>query len=259
MKAFDAEAFQALRRGAWGSELRRFDRLASTQDAAREAARGGATAGCVVLAEEQSAGRGRWGRRWEAPAGSSLLFTLLLERGAARPGALPLALGLGALRALRGLGLGEAGLKWPNDLLWRGLKLGGLLVEQAGEGLLVGCGLNVTQAPGDFPPELRGRAASLAQTGLDCGREALLAALLQAWEEVLVRLGPGDLGPLLPELLASDALLGRPCRVLSGGRELSGLCLGPDAEGALGLRLESGQELRLHSAEAVELRPLAVP
>jgi BirA family biotin operon repressor/biotin-[acetyl-CoA-carboxylase] ligase len=258
MNVFNVGAFQSARRGAFGTDLRWHAILDSTQDGAREALASGAVQGCVVLAEEQRAGRGRWGRSWRAEAGSGLLFTVVLAPGpSVAPASLPVALGIASVQALRALGLSDVSLKWPNDLWWRERKLGGLLVEQAGSFLLAGCGLNITQSETDWPDGLRGQAVSLRQAGLKASREAVLAALLGTWESVLPVWSKGGLEAFRAELDAYDALLGRDCRVGLGRDTLQGRVLGVASDGSLRLGLPDGQERRLQAAQAMELRPLA--
>ena len=260
---FDPAGFQAARRGSWGADLRWHERLASTQDAAEAALRQGAGEGCVVLAEQQDAGRGRWGKQWESRAGLSLLFTVLIRAAPAGPpaaaplnlGQLPLVLGLATAQALRGLGLADAACKWPNDVWWRGRKLGGLLVEGRGQGLLAGCGLNVGQTTDDFPPELRSAAASLDQAGLGLPRETVLAAVLQAWEAGVQRWRADGWAAVAAEWPAHDALAGQRCSLNSGGKRHQGKVMGLAPDGALRLALDQGGCLDFHSAEVEHLRP----
>jgi BirA family biotin operon repressor/biotin-[acetyl-CoA-carboxylase] ligase len=260
---FDAARFQAERRGAWGAELRWHDRLGSTQDEAAAVLKAGAAEGCVILAEQQDAGRGRWGKQWEGRPGLSLLFTVLIRTPLAglAPGAtpnlgqLPLVLGLATAQALRGLGLAGAACKWPNDVWWQGRKLGGLLVESRSTGLLAGCGLNVGQGPEDFPPELRDGAASLGQAGLGLPRETVLAALLQAWEAGVQRWRSDGWAAMAAEWQAHDALAGQRCSLSSGGQRHQGTVMGLAPDGALRLALDQGGILDFHSAEVEHLRP----
>lgn len=257
MSVFNVGAFQAARRGAFGADLRWHAALGSTQDEARAALGSGAVPGTVVLAEEQRAGRGRWGRGWQAEAGSGLLFTVVLASGSSvAPATLPVALGIACVQALRSLGLGEASLKWPNDLWWRERKLGGLLVEQAGSFLLAGCGLNITQSETDWPDGLRGQAVSLRQAGLKASREAVLAAVLGTWESVLAVWSKGGLESFRAELDAYDALLGRDCRVSLGRETVQGRVLGVAPDGSLRLGQTDGRERRLQAAQAMDLRPV---
>ena len=152
-----------------GRDLRCLPELGSTNDHLKELARQGAPEGLVVLAERQTAGRGRLGRSFQSPAGLGLWMSILL-RPDCPPERLPRVTALtavactGAIRSICGV---EAGIKWPNDLVCRGRKLCGILteLESDGQGLavVIGIGLNVAHRREDFPPELR-------ETGTSHGR-----------------------------------------------------------------------------------------
>lgn len=133
--------------------------LRSTNDRARELALAGAPHGTVVSAEQQTAGRGRQGRSWLAPPGSSLLVSVLLRKP---PSLVSLAAGVAVCDAIADTG---AAIKWPNDIVVPATlaKLGGILVEgrPQEDWAVVGIGLNVALNANELPPELRGRAASL--------------------------------------------------------------------------------------------------
>ena len=170
----------------------------STNDRARELAAAGAPHGTLVTTGEQTAGRGRQGRTWSAPAGQALLLSLVLRDP---PPLLPLRAGL-AVACVAG---DAARVKWPNDVLLDGRKLAGILVEarpQDGWAVL-GIGLNAAVDLAALPEEIRVRAATL-----DRPPEAVLADLLPALE---ARLAESD-EPTLAELRERDALLGRPIR-----------------------------------------------
>lgn len=208
----------------------------STNDRARELAVAGAPHGTLVTASAQSAGRGRQGRDWSAPAGRALLCSLVI-RGA--PPLLSLAAGV-AVAEVAGA---EAAVKWPNDVLIDGRKVAGILVEgrpQEGWAVL-GIGLNVAVGPDDLPAELRDRAGSL---GL--GPEAVepvLAGLLDALERWL-----GASGEQIVAALADrDALLGAPVS-WNGG---SGQGAGIDAAGRL--LVDTGAQLVALDAGEVHL------
>jgi BirA family biotin operon repressor/biotin-[acetyl-CoA-carboxylase] ligase len=146
----DVEA--AGRRAFPGFELRTLARTRSTQDVVRAAARGGAAAGFCCVADQQSAGRGRQGRTWTAPAGSALLCSILVRVGAGEVTGVPLAAGLAVRAALLSSAAVEARLKWPNDVMVAGRKLAGILCEvepgapatAAGTAVVVGAGINLT-------------------------------------------------------------------------------------------------------------------
>jgi BirA family biotin operon repressor/biotin-[acetyl-CoA-carboxylase] ligase len=182
--------------------LRRTD---STNQRARELAAAGAPHGTLVTAGEQSAGRGRQGRAWTAPAGRALLCSLVVRDP---PALLPLAAGAAVAEVVGA----EARIKWPNDVLLVGRKVAGILVEgRPQEGwAVVGIGVNVGVRPGDFPPELRDRAGTLGLEPADV--EPTL-------ERLLDRLGhwvPAEPGEVLAAVRSRDALLNAPVRWAGG-------------------------------------------
>ena len=201
-----------------GSPRLHFRRTGSTNDRARELAAAGAPHGTLVTAAEQTEGRGRQGRAWTAPAGRALLCSLVLRDP---PRLLPLAAGV-AVAELAGE---RAALKWPNDVLLGGRKLAGILVEGRPQERwsVLGIGLNVALQAVDFPPELRGRATSLALA--PAAIEPSLARLLALLERWLAE--PQE--AVLAAFRARDALLGRPLR-WDGG---SGIGAGVDGDGRL--------------------------
>ena len=141
------------------TSVRWHDRCESTNALAAEAAAAGAPPGLLVLADEQSAGRGRHGRTWSAPAGSSLLLSLLLRPVVPAPSVslLPLLTGLVLAETVgRYLPETDVALKWPNDLLVDGRKAAGILVEGADGAAVVGVGINVDWRGVARPEELAG-------------------------------------------------------------------------------------------------------
>ena len=219
----------------------------STNERARALALAGAPHGTLVTADEQSAGRGRQGRRWSAPARSSLLMSLVLRRP---PQLLPLA----AAVALAEVAGPDALIKWPNDIVIRSAtgaelaKLAGILVEarlQDGWAVL-GIGLNVAVRLADLPQELQrpagGDTLPAATLGLRSEQiEPVLSALLGALERRLRE--PAE--QTLRAWRARDALLGREI-AWSGGR---GLARGIDGDGRLVLEREDGARLALAAGE----------
>jgi BirA family biotin operon repressor/biotin-[acetyl-CoA-carboxylase] ligase len=137
--------------------VRRVARTTSTQDVVLRAARAGAAEGFCCIANEQTAGRGRQGREWVAPAGSALLASVLLRRSPAVAPGIPFAAGLAVIDALRGICGLSARLKWPNDVLADGHKLAGILSEVApgsveGGRVAVALGLGLNLRVERFPP-----------------------------------------------------------------------------------------------------------
>ncbi|MDH4198251.1 MAG: biotin--[acetyl-CoA-carboxylase] ligase [Candidatus Aminicenantes bacterium] len=175
----------------------RLDHCESTMDTARVLAEEGAADGTVVVADEQTGGRGTKGRLWLSPPGVGLYMTYILKPGDEEiPDLvlLPLASGLAGQEALAALGVAEARLKWPNDLVAGRRKLGGILCESVFQNArpsfaLIGVGLNLNQTEKDFPPDLRPLATSVRlATGKEADRDAALFALnetLDRWLGVL--------------------------------------------------------------------------
>ncbi|HEX4668976.1 MAG TPA: biotin--[acetyl-CoA-carboxylase] ligase [Solirubrobacterales bacterium] len=159
---------------SFGTPHRHFSRTGSTNTRARELAAEGAEHGMVVTADEQTAGRGRQGRVWTAPAGKALLYSAIVrpleERHLLLPLAVPLAVCEAAEELAADLAHGDeaagdfrCGVKWPNDVLIEERKLAGILVEARPQDgwAVVGVGLNLTISPDEFPPDLRDTAVSI--------------------------------------------------------------------------------------------------
>lgn len=157
------------------------ERCDSTNAVAAGAAADGALAGLLVLADEQTAGRGRHGRTWVAPAGSSLLLSLVLRPGVAVPaaGLLPLLAGLVLAETVsRHLPEADVTLKWPNDLLVGGAKAAGILAESSAGAVVLGMGVNVDWRGVDRPVEVAGATSLADAAGHDIDRWRLLAGLM---------------------------------------------------------------------------------
>jgi BirA family biotin operon repressor/biotin-[acetyl-CoA-carboxylase] ligase len=184
-----------------GEIIHRFENVPSTNDTARDLVRDGAAHGTVVVADEQTRGRGTKGRSWHSPRGRGLYASFILRwEGAADPGTafplLPLAAGLAAAEAVLDSSGVEARLKWPNDLVHDRKKLGGILTEvvfrRGTPGYaIVGIGINVNHEAADFPDELRTVATSIRLiTGRPADREDLLGRLcraLDSWYNSLIQ------------------------------------------------------------------------
>jgi BirA family transcriptional regulator, biotin operon repressor / biotin---[acetyl-CoA-carboxylase] ligase len=207
-------------------------------DEARTLALAGAAEGLVVVADEQTAGRGTKGRTWHSPPGTGLYATFLFRPPAGQT-LLPLAVGV-ALREAAAETAPAVRLKWPNDLVWEGRKIAGILCEGGADGrgsrfVLAGIGINVGQAAGDFPPELAARSASLRMAaGGPVDRETLFARLceaLETWYNVFTR-GAGE--EIVREFEAG-MIFARGDRISldAAGARIEGTYLGLDASGGL--------------------------
>lgn len=232
-----------------------YESVDSTNSAAGNLAQEGAPDGTLVLANEQTAGRGRLGRRWVAPPGTSLLFSLLFRPNssslstkpvkleARRAQGLTMVCGLGlraAIRASTGL---PAQLKWPNDILLSGCKAGGILSELGMCGplldyVIVGVGLNVNLEPEALPAGLAATSIS-RELGLEVRRIPLLQAALLEIEQRYAALLAGNWP--IAEWAAALETIGKRLQVHTAQGVLLGVAEGVDEEGALLLRLDDGQ------------------
>lgn len=238
----------------------------STNDTAWEALAGGAPEGTVVVADVQTRGRGRAGRRWHTEPGKGLALSVLLPLGCDRGllGVLPLGVGLALARALERLGVAVE-LKWPNDLLRGGRKLSGVLCESrgatpradAGAGVVavIGAGVNVSERRGDFPPEIRERTTSLALEGFALDREAVAAEFLNALEPLWAALEEGGHKEVLDAWRARASFWGTVVQVRTPAGEVRGVARTLDAGGGLVLGLDSGEETTVLAGD-VEWAPL---
>ena len=227
-----------------GAIVHRPASVPSTNDAARALARQGAAHGTAVLAEEQTLGRGTKGRTWHSPAGLGLYASFVLRGpggGAVpTPHLLPLAAGLAASDAVLDAAAVATSLKWPNDILFQGKKLGGVLCEgvsggAGGDFVIVGVGLDLNHEETDFPAAIRAVSTSVRMAG---GRgvavEAVFAALcrtLEHWYNVLAR---GDGAAVVGAFEARPAFpRGATLRVETAGGVFEAEYRGLDAEGRL--------------------------
>lgn len=231
-------------RTEWGlPSLVAFAACASTNDEARRLAERGAAHGSTVVADHQSAGRGRHGRGWvDRPAASLLLSMVLRPAGGGDAAALPLRVGLAAARALRAQTGVPVDIEWPNDLVVADRKLGGILCEAAHAGgrldfVIAGLGINVAALPDDLDAATRARATSLAEAVAPA--TVTRAHVAGAIARALAALSAD--GPMrtdeLEQLRALDSLNGRPVR-LGTGRE--GVARGILPDGALVVDTDAG-------------------
>ena len=248
MEALTAEAIRAgLGTAFVGQEVHTWLEIGSTNDEARRLARAGAPEGTLVVAEHQTAGRGRLERRWESPPGSSRLPSLSLcpSLAPAQAQCLTMICGLAVVEAVEATVGVAAGLKWPNDVVAGGAKLGGILaeIELQGQALayaVVGVGLNVNLDPADLPAGLVTPATSLAQlVGRPVPRLPLLQAFLRAVERRTLALRAGH-SPH-EEWAARLVTLGRQVTVSGAGLALNGRAEGVGPDGALLVRLADGR------------------
>ena len=234
--------------------------IESTSTRLLELAARGAASGTVVAAEWQSGGRGRFARTWHAAVGGSLLFSLLwrFERGVGALSGLSLAAGVAVARGLEALGASAIAVKWPNDLLWNGRKLAGILIELQGDALgptaaVIGVGVNVRLSETDRA-RIGQPAADLEETcGAAPDRNAALARVLAELHRALEVFGKKGFGPLRGEWerrhAHRDALI---TLLVPGGARATGRARGVGDDGAL--LLETGAGIERHHSGEISLR-----
>ncbi len=261
---FDRARFTALLTTRFlGRHLVARAEVGSTNDLAWEALAAGAPDGTTVVADAQTRGRGRAGRRWHQTPGEGLALSVLLHAGCDRRslGVLPLAAGLALAQALERVGV-RAGLKWPNDVLMEGRKLAGILCESrggsgadtAGEAVVIGVGVNVGGDRASFPEALRDTATSLAAEGFAVERETVAAQFLNVLEPLWATLQEGAREAVLEAWRLRAGFWGRPVRVRTLAGEVSGVARTLDSDGGLVLALASGAETTVRAGD-LELVP----
>jgi BirA family biotin operon repressor/biotin-[acetyl-CoA-carboxylase] ligase len=233
-----------------GRELLCHDQVDSTNLLARDLARSGAAHGTVVSAESQTQGRGRLGRRWISPPHKNLYLSVVLRAAlpAARLPQIGLIAGVAACEALREWQ--AATLKWPNDVLIGGRKVCGILAETEGsagsQAVILGIGINVNAGADDFPDELREKAGSLLLAGgrpVDRAEVAgRLLTHLETWYDTWVQRG---FAPIAAAWRDRSGLIGQMIHVAEPGKDVAGQIVGLDEDGALRIRLPSGDEHRV--------------
>ena len=236
----------------------------STNDHAIALAKDGAPGGTVVAADAQTAGRGRLGREWVSPGGLNLYFSIILrpELAARDIPLITLMCAVEAAGALRNVPGAQVKLKWPNDLLLEGKKLGGILVESllrgsAVEFVVAGIGINVNSREEDFPSEVREIATSLF---IAANRKHPRAPILKSVAESVIKGaealeqdGPDGASEMLSIWKIMSATLGRRVRAGDPGHEHEGEAVDLDENGMLLVRKDSGEVVKIISGDVVFL------
>jgi BirA family biotin operon repressor/biotin-[acetyl-CoA-carboxylase] ligase len=241
-----------------------YESLPSTNTEAARLAIEGAGEGLAVVADEQTAGRGRLARKWSSPKGAGLYVSVLLKPKIT-PDYWPLLTFISALAvgdAVREKFQLETDIKWPNDLLAGERKFCGILAEVVetghGRAVVLGTGVNLTQAA--VPPDLRDIATSISEaSGQHPDRDSLLAAFLvriEYWYSVLQSEGGSD--QLLSGWMSrSSYAMGKSVRVRDGERTLEGVTEGLDSRGGLRLRKQTGEIVTLMAGDVTNLRAVS--
>lgn len=255
------EVLRASVRGALGRRVVFIDTVDSTNEIAMGLAASGAAHGTVVLAGSQKKGKGRLGRRWVSPAGCNIYMSVVL-RPEVRPreaGILTLVAAVAAAAALKDVASLDVRIKWPNDLIVSGRKVGGILTEVRSEPdrilhAVVGVGINVNMKAGDFPRDLRDSATSVfMETGRMHSRTELAAAVLNVLDGEFRSFRQKGSGPLLARLRGLSSTLGKEVSVAAGTETFTGVAEDLDDEGCLVLKGPEGTR-RICSGDVTHLR-----
>jgi BirA family transcriptional regulator, biotin operon repressor / biotin---[acetyl-CoA-carboxylase] ligase len=238
--------------------------IGSTNDRARELLDEPDGDGAVVVADEQTAGRGRRGRSWASPPGRNLYLSVALVPALAAADAWRLGLAAALAVADACEAVAPVALKWPNDVVSAsdGRKLGGLLIETMAEsdrlrGAVLGVGINVTWRRSEMPDDIRGQATSLADLrGGAVDREALLGSVLDALDAEITAIEHG--ASPLERYRARCSTLGSDVDVEAAGSRLTGRAIDLDATGALVVEDRDGLRHVVSAGEVTRVRP-AVP
>lgn len=251
------EEIESLMKTRWaGRKVVYRDTVDSTNNLAKTMAEAGEPEGTLVVAEEQTGGRGRRGRNWSTPHGSAVAMSLIL-RPDIRPelaSMVTLIMGLSVAKAVNQLYPLKAGIKWPNDVVIGGKKICGILTEMSAEMsgihyLVIGTGINANVP--EFSPELKTIATSLSlELGKKVNRAELIAVCMEYFETYYEQfIKAGDLSPLLKDYEALLLNLNNQVKVLEPGKEYLGISRGIDEKGELLVEREDGTVAKVYAGE----------
>lgn len=240
-----------------GRRIHVYKETTSTNEIADKLARGGAPNGTVVMAENQTSGKGRLGRSWASRDGKSLLFSIILypDVSAEEVSKLTLLTAWSITKCLRTLTSKPFEIKWPNDIFYQGKKVAGILTELRADMdkvhyTIVGVGMNVQQTMDDFPKEIQESAASLYQvTGSNLIRSSLSANLFEYLSEALVAYKNEGFERILSDLKSFSCTLGKWIELRVGNNVYSGRAESIDSSGGLLVRTESGKLKNFNGGE----------
>lgn len=236
----------------------------STNDEAKKIAREGAEEGTIVVAEEQTGGHGRLTRSFCCPFGKGIWFTIIL-----RPKFLPmeaakctLMAAVAVCRGIRRLGLTDAGIKWPNDILYHGKKMVGILTEMSAsmekiDYITIGIGINTGMKKTDFPEDFRSGATSFLAEGIDVSRKDLLAAILSELEKEYDIAQNEGFDKVLDDWKELSVTVGQEVRVIMGDENYTGKAVDIDRDGCL--LVDTGNKIERVIAGDVSIRPVDAP
>jgi BirA family biotin operon repressor/biotin-[acetyl-CoA-carboxylase] ligase len=227
-----------------GRQIVVYDRTSSTSDVAAEYAKNPDNDGLVIFAEQQTAGRGRTGATWHSDHGNSLLFSVVLIDCELANEPLSLTCAVAVAEAIGQVGDHAARIKWPNDIILAGRKIGGILVEsrqnETTRACLIGIGINCHQSEGNFPTEVRSSATSLdLASGARCDRITLARRVLTSLDHWLPRAEKNS-KQVVETWRRLSTQFGQRLTLSYNGRQFTGNCIGVDPEKGLILQLDRG-------------------
>jgi BirA family transcriptional regulator, biotin operon repressor / biotin---[acetyl-CoA-carboxylase] ligase len=235
-------------------------KINSTNVLARELALNGAPEGTLILAEEQTAGKGRLDRKWLSPGKENLLFTILLRPpwGAENVFLLTMMLAISVIDEAKNMAGIDIRIKWPNDLYINKKKLGGILTEfslkdRIAEYVVLGLGLNVNWRPGEHDGLMYPATSILTESGKAVSRNELLTGLLKRFEASYGKALSGNIDALFSRWNKLSMVIGQEVEIVSQDETIKGTAISIDRTGALILRDRSGNELKILSGD-VSLR-----
>ncbi|CAM3945538.1 biotin--[acetyl-CoA-carboxylase] ligase [Cohnella lubricantis] len=252
-----AELQSKLATKVFGRRAHLNDAVPSTQDVLRELAEQGAPEGTLVIAEQQTKGRGRMGRNWVSPAGKGIWMSLLLRPNIPlhQTPQLTLLAAVALSRAIARIVPLEIGIKWPNDLLVDGRKISGILLESAAEDeriryVVAGMGISVNLEEEDFPPEVLEKAISLRMAaGRPIDRTDIITAVLEEFERLYELYAARGFAPIRALWEAHAVTLGREAILHTPQGEIVGVPEALDELGGLRVKLADGTVRTVYSAE----------
>lgn len=242
----------------FGQSIHYFDEIESTQIIAHQLAREGAIDGTIVIAEEQTAGKGRMQRPWDSAKGKGIWMTIIV-----RPDLLPhqapqytLVTAVSVVMAMKSLYQNfTPEIKWPNDILINGRKCVGILTEMLAEmdrveGLLVGVGINTNQGPSDFPEELKDIATSIAiEEGSKVNRAELVAEILKYLEMYTDEYVENGFKSIKQLWVEHSGTIGKRIKATTLREVIEGLAIGITDDGVLEIQLDHGEIKKVYSAD----------
>ena len=258
------EIDSALHTETFGRHVVYLESTQSTNEEAKKIAREGAEEGTIVVAEEQITGHGRLARGFYSPFAKGIWFSLIL-----RPKFFPmeaskctLLAAVGVCRCIRRMGLADAGIKWPNDILVHGKKLVGILTLMSAsmekiDYIIMGIGINTGIKKNEFPEDFREGATSFLNEGINVSRKDLLAAILGELEKEYSIAQNEGFDKVLDDWRALSVTLGQEVRVIFGDDSYTGKAVDIDRDGCL--LVNTGSEVKRVIAGDVSIRPVDAP